>query len=159
MNDTIIVQNLKYFTIKHVFSMDFVLDEKDKRILAILKDDARKSFTDVATKMNLSEGAVRKRVKSLVKNKIIRRFTIEASEELYPVRSIVMIKLSPKAPFNKILEYIKKMSGLYAVHPITGNFDIFVDIGSTNTSDLQGKMIHLRNQRGVASTLTMEILS
>ena len=41
------------------------MDEKDKQIIKILKDDARAGYGEIGAKVNLSEGAVRKRIKTI----------------------------------------------------------------------------------------------
>ena len=41
------------------------MDEKDKQIIKLLKDDARAGYGEIGTKVGLSEGAVRKRIKTL----------------------------------------------------------------------------------------------
>ncbi len=139
--------------------MKFVLDEKNTKIINMLKNNARESFTDIAKSLSLSEGAVRKRVKSLVENGIVKRFTIETNEALYPVRSVVMVKLNSKAPIDRILEFVSKIQGVNSAHSVTGGYDIMVEIGASNTNELHDKIMSIRNQKGVASTMTMTILS
>jgi len=41
------------------------MDDKDKQILKILKDDGRAGYGAIGKKVGLSEGAVRKRIKAL----------------------------------------------------------------------------------------------
>ena len=41
------------------------MDEKDKEIIKILKDNGRAGYIDIGKKIDLSEGAVRKRIKTL----------------------------------------------------------------------------------------------
>ena len=56
-------------------------DKVDDEILRILKDDSRESFVDIGKKLKLSESAVRRRVKNLTDNQIIKKFTIEIGEQ------------------------------------------------------------------------------
>ena len=53
------------------------MDETDKEIIKILKNDGRASYSDIGEKVSLSEGAVRKRIKTLVNSGVIRRFTVK----------------------------------------------------------------------------------
>jgi Lrp/AsnC family transcriptional regulator, regulator for asnA, asnC and gidA len=41
------------------------MDEKDKQIIKLLKDDSRAGYGDIGSQIGLSEGAVRKRIKTL----------------------------------------------------------------------------------------------
>ncbi len=57
------------------------LNDKDKRILAMLMENARRSYKEIAEdlKVNLSESSVRKRVNKLKNKGIIEKFTIKLS--------------------------------------------------------------------------------
>ena len=52
-------------------------NEFDQRILEILRVDSRKSFVDIGKELGLSESAIRRRIKNLIDNGTISRFTIE----------------------------------------------------------------------------------
>lgn len=53
------------------------LDFYDRRILEILDANSRTPFSQVARELNASEGMIRARVRRLMEDGIIRRFTIE----------------------------------------------------------------------------------
>ena len=53
------------------------MDEKDKEILKILKNDGRASYSDIGKQIGLSEGAIRKRIRDLTDTEIIRKFTVK----------------------------------------------------------------------------------
>jgi predicted transcriptional regulator len=56
------------------------LDKIDKRILSILQEDSRRSFVDLAKDLDLSETAMRNRVKKLVDTRIIKKFTLQLDQ-------------------------------------------------------------------------------
>jgi Lrp/AsnC family transcriptional regulator of lysine biosynthesis len=138
--------------------MRIFLDEIDKKILTILKNNSRTSFTKIAKELDLSEGAIRKRIKYLVERRIIEKFTIEANEMLYPVKAITLVKVNVKASIDKIVESIKKLEGINDVYPITGAYDILVELSVESNAELQRKITLIRNLKGVVSTLTMSVL-
>ena len=53
------------------------MDFKDKQILKILKSDGRAGYGAIGEKVGLSEGAVRKRIKTLADSGVIRKFTVK----------------------------------------------------------------------------------
>lgn len=53
------------------------ISEKDYHLLLLLLKDARATFTSLAKRLGVTEGAIRKRVKKLIKERIIRGFTAE----------------------------------------------------------------------------------
>ncbi len=135
-----------------------VLDETDNKILAILKENGRASFADIARQVGLSEGAIRKRVKVLSDRRIIEKFTIDVSEATGQVRAIVMVKLAVNSSEQKLVDHIRTIAGVADVRAITGGYDVFVDIRSSSTKELYDKIASIRNQKGVTSTLTMTVL-
>ena len=52
-------------------------DRVDELLLGLLREDARASNTKIATRLGLSESAVRRRIANLKSNGRIRRFTVE----------------------------------------------------------------------------------
>ncbi len=52
------------------------MDNLDRRILDILRRDARTPYTEIAAQVGTSEGTVRNRVDRLTEEGIIERFTI-----------------------------------------------------------------------------------
>jgi Lrp/AsnC family transcriptional regulator for asnA, asnC and gidA len=53
-----------------------MIDEKDMKILEILRENARTPLTDIATTLGVSESTIRKRVRALEDRGIIKRYTI-----------------------------------------------------------------------------------
>lgn len=139
--------------------MSFVPDEKAKRMLTILKENSRASFTDIAQDLGLTEGAIRKRMKSLVENNIIEKFTIEAKEFVYPVRAILMVKVGGKSTGKDLIEKIRGIDGVRSAHAVTGGYDLFVDMHASTTNELHEKIGQIKSQKGVSSAVSMTILS
>ena len=53
-----------------------MIDEKDLKIIEILRKNARTPLTDIAATLNVSESTIRKRVKNLEDDGIIKQYTI-----------------------------------------------------------------------------------
>ena len=58
----------------------YKLDEVDNKILRLLQEDARRSFKDMAGRVNVSEATVFVRVKKLLKNGVIRAFRADQGQ-------------------------------------------------------------------------------
>ena len=52
------------------------MDELDREILDILRQDARTPYTEIADEVGTSEGTIRNRVESMVEAGVIKRFTV-----------------------------------------------------------------------------------
>jgi len=55
------------------------VDELDMRIIDMLQEEGRLSFTEMGRRLKLSESTIRKRVQSLLENGVIKKFTVEVN--------------------------------------------------------------------------------
>ena len=68
-------------------------DSIDDRIIDFLKADSRKSFVDIGKELHLSESAIRRRVKNMLGEGIIKRFTLEMAEDKDMTSAIVLVSV------------------------------------------------------------------
>ena len=75
--------------------MTFKLDDKDKQILNLLQKNSRRSFTEIAKYLDVSEATVRYRVKKLIDAGVINKFTVllDPRKIGYPTTGILMVKI------------------------------------------------------------------
>jgi DNA-binding Lrp family transcriptional regulator len=132
-------------------------DKVDDEILRILKDDSRESFVDIGKKLKLSESAVRRRVKNLTDNQIIKKFTIEIGEQ-NSTKAIVLISVESSMDTSKVSARLTKLDGVKTVYEITGQYDIAVIISSPNITEINLAIDALRKVPGVSDTNTVIIL-
>ena len=132
-------------------------DKIDEKIINYLKEDSRESFVDIGKKLKLSESAVRRRVKNLVDNKTIKRFTVEIGEE-NATSAIVLISVDSATDTAKVSEKLAKLEGVKTVYEITGQYDITTIISATNISEINSSIDALRKIPGVIDTNTVIIL-
>lgn len=78
------------------------LDDTDLVILQLLSEDARRTYNEIATAVDLSPPAVSDRINRLKELGIIRRFTIDINRELVGGGTNVLIIID--AVRNKITE-------------------------------------------------------
>ena len=136
--------------------MGFLLDEVDKKIIDILRQDARTSHTEMAKSLRLTEGAVRRRVKNLVQDGQIRRFTIETAEE--EPAALMLVSVSPSVPTSQISTALKKTKGVKRVYEVTGEFDVIAFLSASDTQSLDACIEKARMLEGTARTNTMMVL-
>jgi DNA-binding Lrp family transcriptional regulator/YHS domain-containing protein len=69
------------------------LDETDLRILELLTEDARRPFSDIAERVDLSPPAVSDRVEKLRESGVIRRFTLDIDRSQLRAGVPVLVRL------------------------------------------------------------------
>src|ERR1041384_5435776 len=99
------------------------LDSVDEKIIQTLQKDSRKSFVEIASEIGLSESAVRRRVKNLIDNGIIKKFTIEMSAR-DKTSAITLISVNSTADTNVVSSKLMNLKGVEVIYDITGQYDI-----------------------------------
>jgi len=132
-------------------------DTIDEKIIGYLKEDSRESFVDIGKKLKLSESAVRRRVKNLVDNKTIKRFTLELGEE-NTTSAIVLVSVDSAMDTSKVSMKLAKLDGIKTVYEITGQYDITTIMSGSNISEINNTIDALRKIPGVVDTNTVIIL-
>jgi|TARA_B100002003_G_C13751339_1_gene374070 Lrp/AsnC family transcriptional regulator for asnA, asnC and gidA len=113
------------------------VDKIDQKILSELSNDSAISIPKLAEKINVNSSVVYSRIKRLVKNKLIERFTIEINnKELgYGVKSVTGINMDAKQRDN-IIQELFNVPGVSEVAEVTGRFDILVTMYAKSLSDM-----------------------
>ncbi|MDR2203843.1 MAG: AsnC family transcriptional regulator, partial [Nitrososphaerota archaeon] len=73
------------------------MDETDKKIIKILKNESRAGYVEIGNQIGLSEGAVRKRIKTLTDDHVIRKFTIKVNVA-EGAEAITLLTVNPAYP-------------------------------------------------------------
>lgn len=132
-------------------------DKIDEKIIEFLRNDSRESFVDIGKKLKLSESAVRRRVKNLVDNGTIKKFTVEVGDS-NSTSAIVLISVDSAMDTSKVSSKITKLEGVKTVYEITGQYDITVIISAPNINDINTCIDALRKIPGVTDSNSVIIL-
>jgi len=132
------------------------LDDIDQKIIEILKQDSRTPYVKIGKEVGLSEAAVRRRVRNLIKSNIIKKFTIEV--ETGGANAITLLTVSSATPTQRVSERLKELKNVEVVHEITGQFDIAVFISASNIAEVNKCIDDIRRIEGVLTTNTVIVL-
>ena len=133
------------------------MDEKDKQIIKILKDDSRAGYGDIGLKIGLSEGAVRKRIKTLSDDGIIRKFTLKVGTA-EGAQAITLLATNPSYPTVEVSKKIMAIPNLETIYEVTGEYDIVAVISGMNVTEVNECIEKIRRVEGIMKTNTMIVL-
>jgi len=107
------------------------------KILSELSSDASISVPKLAQKINTNSSVVYSRIKRLLKQKLIKKFTIDVNDkELgYGVKSVTGINMDSKKR-DSIIEQLFSIDGVREISEVTGRFDIMVTMYAKNLNDM-----------------------
>lgn len=133
------------------------MDEKDKQIIKILKEDSRAAYADIGNQVNLSEGAIRKRIKTLTDEGIIRKFTIKVTTE-EGAQAITLLATNPTYPTQEVSKRIREIPNVETLYEVTGEYDIVAVISGMNVTEVNECIEKIRRVEGIMKTNTMIVL-
>jgi len=131
-------------------------DKIDDHILEFLRNDSRESFVEIGKKLKLSESAIRHRVKNMVGNGAITKFTVE--EGGGQPEALVLVSADSSIDTSKVSVKLTKLNAVKTVYEITGQYDISVIIKAPNITEINACIDDLRKIPGVIDTNTVIIL-
>lgn len=132
------------------------MDDLDKTLLRILKDNARESFVRMAEVLGTSEGTVRARLKKLQDEGVIKKFTIQTAGS--NVKALIEISLETNVEMAHVSEQIQKWDGVERVLEVTGEHDIVVIVDVASTTQLNDIIERIRQFKEVRTTRSRLIL-
>ncbi|MCL4345744.1 MAG: Lrp/AsnC family transcriptional regulator [Candidatus Thermoplasmatota archaeon] len=136
---------MEQFTVKGIR-----LDDKDSAILSMLKECSRISNVEIAKRLGITEGTVRRRIHRLVEEKIIKRFTVEINDG--KKEAIILAKCEP-AYMNSILQQIRKKFD--RIYEVSGKNDIAIVFEYVDLETLNDNLDVIRSVTGIRNTETL----
>jgi Lrp/AsnC family leucine-responsive transcriptional regulator len=133
------------------------VEELDRRIIALLADDGRMSFTDLAKSTGLSVSAVHQRVRRLQKRGIVQGFTarLDLDEIGLPLTAFVSIKpIDPAAP-DDAPDRLAHLDAIEACHSVAGEESYILKVRVASPGALEELLQQIRAAANVATRTTV----
>ena len=133
------------------------MDEIDKQIIRILKNDGRAAYIDIGKQIGLSEGAVRKRIKLLIDSGVVRKFTAKIGA-VEGAEAITLLATHPSFPTQEVSDRIRKIPNVETLYEVTGEYDIIAVISGMSVMEVNECIEKIRRVEGIMKTNTMIVL-
>ena len=147
---------------------EITLDDKDLRILELLKENAKLTTHQISKKTAIPITTVHNRIKKLEQEGIIKRYTLVLDHAKLgrPMLGFVLVTVTYTLPSGKKISQedaakkIRALAGVEAVYIVTGGTDIIVKVRVKGVDELNDFVVRkLRTVDGVDKTQTMIVLS
>ncbi|MFP4232745.1 MAG: Lrp/AsnC ligand binding domain-containing protein [Candidatus Aenigmatarchaeota archaeon] len=113
------------------------MDEKNKKIIEMLREDGRRAFTDIAEELDVSEATVRKRVDKLEKSGVIKNYTVEVDPSKLGYDTVVLLGLDVDPEYLvEAAEEINRMEEVKSTYTCTGDHMIMAEVWTEDSSHL-----------------------
>ncbi|SEG46163.1 transcriptional regulator, AsnC family [Halpernia humi] len=133
------------------------LDEKDRKLLFLLQEDAKKTNKQLATELNLSVTAVFERIKKLEKHQIIKKFVALVDKKQVKKDFIVLCQVKliqhKRDYISQFENEIKNFPEILECFHVSGDSDYILKIALENIQEYREFMVSkLTSMQHIAST-------
>lgn len=132
------------------------MDDLDREMLDILRRDARTPYTEIADRLDVSEGTVRNRVDRLIDDGIIERFTV--ATHTGNVKAMIEVGVAVDVNTHAIGNRMAEWNEVDFVWQVSGEQDIVLVVDAADTQGVNDLITKAREQDEVVSTKTRLIL-
>ena len=136
------------------------IDSQDQALLALLREDARTSTTELARRLKLSRTTVQSRIERLKTRGVITGFTVKSGEayERGQVQAHVMINALPKLS-QRVEVALRHLPEVRKLYTISGVYDLIAIVSTDSVQAMDRLLDRIGALEGVDRTQSAIVLS
>jgi DNA-binding Lrp family transcriptional regulator len=136
------------------------MDDLDRQLLALLRQDARAPVAGLAKRLKVSRGTVQNRIARMLARGEIGGFTVRPGAGAGPerVRALTMIAVEGRTS-TQVLKALGALPQVAAVHTTNGRWDLVAELDTDSLADFSRTLDALRLIDGIATTETSLLLA
>ena len=136
------------------------MSDTDRQLIALLRDNARMSVTDLAQRLRVSRATVQNRIDKLEQSGVIIGYTVRLKPEAEGHRIRAWMNIAVEG--NKaqvVLQALRGEPHVYALHSTNGRWDIVTELRADTLEQFDRVLGRIRLIPGIAATETSILLS
>jgi DNA-binding Lrp family transcriptional regulator len=136
------------------------LDDTDRTLLALLRQDARLSVATLAQKTGVSRGTVANRLRKLEDAGVIVGYTVRLRPDAEPqqIRAWMGVRVDGNQT-RAVIAALLGEPGVEALHDTNGRWDLLAELRAGSMGELSQVLERVRLIRGIANTETSILLA
>ncbi|MBF6619920.1 MAG: Lrp/AsnC family transcriptional regulator [Patulibacter sp.] len=136
------------------------IDETDRRILALLEEDARRTIADISTHVNLSPAPVKRRIDRLERQGVIAGYSVVLDHGKLgsEIEAFTEVRFDGQADADAFSAEIAQRPEVREVFTMAGDPDALVRIRVADVAHLKQAVNQLRRSRNVTGTKSLIVL-
>jgi DNA-binding Lrp family transcriptional regulator len=137
------------------------MDGIDREIVALLRENARRSYQDIGQRVHLSAPAVKRRVDRLEEAGVILGYTAVVDPPVFGWHAEAFVDLycEGKVSGEAIKRAVQVEPGVVSAHTVAGEASALLHVMAHDTKDLEAVLERIRGADGVTRTVTEVVLS
>ena len=137
-----------------------IMDDIDRKLIGLLRANARSSVASLAKTLGVARGTVQNRISKLERNGTIAGYTLrmrpnEASNRIAAITTIAV----EGNTLERALRQLRSDPAVETLHTTNGRWDIVAEVRADSLQEIDLVLNRLRQIAGVLSTETSLLLS
>lgn len=136
------------------------VDDVDFRIIGLLQEDSRRSFSKIANELGIAVGTAYNRVKGLEEKGILKGYTVivDPVKLGYSLTALILVQADGKH-LLEVEEEVARLDDVICVYDITGDYDVAVVARFRDRTALNKFIKNLLTNPYVKRTVTNVVLN
>jgi DNA-binding Lrp family transcriptional regulator len=137
------------------------MDDVDRKIVALMRQNARRSFQDIGSQVALSAPAVKRRVDRLESDGVIKSYAavIDPAAMGWTTHAVVALYCEGRMSGGEVRSAIEPHPEVEAAYTVAGDASAIIHVRAADTRHLEEALERLRDTPGVRRTHTQVVLS
>ena len=127
-----------------------LMDDIDRQIVALLRQDARRSFQSIGLRVSLSAPAVKRRVDRLEADGVIRGYTarVDPGRFGWNTHALVALYCEGRMAASEVREAVERHPEVEAAYTVAGEASAVVHVRARDTAHLEETLERIRDHAG-----------
>lgn len=136
------------------------MDEKDLKLLELLKNNAREPTSAIARALGVSRSTIQSRIEKLERSGVIGGYTLRMSDdyERSRIKAHVMISVAPKLS-NRVAGSLRAFTEVTSLYAVSGPYDLIAVLSCETTERIDALLDEIGALPGIRKTTSSIILS
>lgn len=136
------------------------MDDTDRKLIALLKQDARMSLAQLARRLGIARSTAQARLDRLENSGAIAGYTLRLGDHIRAnrIRATVLLTIDARAQ-AATLPRLRAIPQIETIHTTSGRFDLLLSISAETTTALDGVLDAIGDISGVKSSESLIHLS
>ena len=136
------------------------MDDMDRRLIALLRADARATVASIAKALHVARGTVQNRIKKLERDGTITGYTVRLKPQVDEHRIAALMTIAVEGNrAESVLRTLRGDPAVEALHTTNGRWDIVAELRADSLEAFDRVLGRIRQVDGIASTETSLLLS
>lgn len=134
------------------------LDATDRKLIALLQDNARLSTVALAKAVGLSRSAVQERLQRLEAGGVIAQYTVRLGSGGDPLQAWLLLRYADGFSCDDVMPMLGQLPAVQVCHSVAGDIDLMVLVHAETPGSLADLRERIAGFKGVDDVTTVPVL-